>query len=137
EHLKDSLQSEKLAVQLNDIKIKYETERQASENAVLKSENEAREAVIRTQKIFFIAVIIILVLVSILAYSLYRNTLLKKQSIKLLEEQNKEINQKRNELEKLNQVKNKLFSIITHEIRSPLNSLIGTVDLLNSGYLSP
>lgn len=137
EHLKDSLQSEKLAVQLNDVKIKYETERQASENAVLKSENEAREATIRTQKIFFIAVIIILLLVSVLAYALYKNTLFKKRSIKLLEEQNKEIDQKREELEKLNQVKNKIFSIITHEIRSPLNSLIGTVDLLNSGYLSP
>lgn len=48
----------------------------------------------------------------------------------------KEIEQKKNELEQLNLVNNKLFSIIAHDIRSPLSSTHGMVDLLVSGKLS-
>lgn len=48
----------------------------------------------------------------------------------------KEIEKKKNELEYLNIVNNRLFSIIAHDIRSPISSAQGMVDLLVSGKLS-
>lgn len=137
EWIKDSLNSTNVASQLDEIKLKYETERKESENMLLKSEREAQEAVIRTQKIFVIAAMVVLLLVSALAYALYKNAIIRRHSIRMLEEQNREIENKHRELEKLNHLKNKIFSVISHEVRSPLNSLVGTIDLLNSGYLSP
>lgn len=135
--LKDSLNSAELTNQINDIKIKYETARKAKENELLKSEKQAQEAIIQTQQIFVVAILVVLILVSLIAYVLYKNSIIKKESIKILQEQNGEIERKKGELEKLNQVKNKIFSVISHEIKSPLSSLIGTVNLLTSGFLSP
>ena len=50
--------------------------------------------------------------------------------------QHNEIKEQKKELEELNGIKDKLFSIISHEFRSPLNSLKGTLALLKIGALS-
>lgn len=49
----------------------------------------------------------------------------------------KEIERKNRELEKINQTKEKLFSIIAHDLRSPIAQLKGSLDLLNHEYISP
>jgi signal transduction histidine kinase len=41
------------------------------------------------------------------------------------------------ELERLNQVKDKFFSIISHDLRSPINALSGLLDLLDKGAVKP
>lgn len=48
-----------------------------------------------------------------------------------LEEQSKKIIQQNEELEKLNIEKDKLFSIVTHDIKTPLNSIQGYLELLS------
>lgn len=48
---------------------------------------------------------------------------------------NIEIEKRKNELKKLNQVKDRLFSIVSHDLRSPLNSLKGTLALMEMGAL--
>ena len=47
-----------------------------------------------------------------------------------------EISQKSQELEETNKLKDKLFSIVSHDFRSPLNSLRGSLDLLLQGIIS-
>ncbi len=57
----------------------------------------------------------------------------------LNEEINKQIQnvkERNKELEELNGLKDRLFSIIAHEFKSPLNSLKGTLSLIHSGILS-
>ncbi len=51
----------------------------------------------------------------------------RQQDKKLLIEHNKK-------LEKLNSTKDKLFSIIGHDLKNPLNIIIGFAELLNRGY---
>ncbi len=46
------------------------------------------------------------------------------------------VEKQKQELETLNQVQNKLLSIISHDVRAPLNSLQGTLNLLKLGHLS-
>jgi signal transduction histidine kinase len=41
------------------------------------------------------------------------------------------------QLSTVNRVKDRLLSIVTHDIRSPLNSLRGTLNIFNEGYISP
>ena len=48
---------------------------------------------------------------------------------------NIEIEKRKDELKKLNQVKDRLFSIVSHDLRSPLNSLKGTLALMEMGAL--
>ncbi len=47
------------------------------------------------------------------------------------------IEEKNKELEKINETKQKLFSIISHDLRSPIGQLKSSLDLVNRGYLSP
>lgn len=48
----------------------------------------------------------------------------------------KSIQAKNNELEALNKTKEKLFSIIAHDLRSPIAQLKSTLDLVNRDYIS-
>ncbi len=48
-----------------------------------------------------------------------------------------EIETQRKELERLNDQKNKLFSIVAHDLRSPLNSIQGFLELLQEAALTP
>ncbi|HAS41022.1 MAG TPA: hypothetical protein DCS93_11100 [Microscillaceae bacterium] len=53
-----------------------------------------------------------------------------------LEAQNKVLYKQTNRLESLNNLKAKLFSIISHDLRSPINSIQGVLHLMNSDALS-
>jgi signal transduction histidine kinase len=155
--LKDSLLNIDKEKELAEIQARYESEIREQENQLLKKENEAHAATIKIQYIVGIGIVIILILAGILAIIYYRanenekktNDLLRKQKneieeknaalSKLNEEitvQNDAISQQKKELEELNAIKDKLFSIISHEFRSPLNSLKGTLALLKVGALS-
>lgn len=48
-----------------------------------------------------------------------------------------QVEEKNKELEKLNDTKQKLFSIIAHDLRSPIGQLRNSLDLVNKEYMSP
>ncbi|MCU0447950.1 MAG: response regulator [Microscillaceae bacterium] len=54
-----------------------------------------------------------------------------------IKEQKEEIQNQAEQLESLNQLKDKLFSIIAHDLRSPLNTLKGMLTILELDALSP
>ncbi len=47
-----------------------------------------------------------------------------------------EIQKKNEQLEELNEVKDKLFSVVAHDLKGPLNSLKGTLSILRMGALT-
>jgi len=155
--LKDSLLNIDKEKELAEIQGRYEDEIREQENELLKKENEANATTIKMQYIVGIAIIIIFILVGVLAIIYYRGNQTKKKANVLLKQKNDEIEEKnyvlsrlneeitiqneainyqKEELEELNAIKDKLFSIISHEFRSPLNSLKGTLALLKVGALS-
>jgi len=115
-------------------------------NEVGSSITVKKEAYFYQEAWFYLTV---LIFVAILGYVIYRLRVrnLKKTNQQLLEqvhertrdiaEQTEAINLQREELERLNDIKDKLFSIISHDLKSPLNSLIGILKLLSVGGLQP
>lgn len=59
----------------------------------------------------------------------------KKDAAILLEQQD-QIMRSNEEIQKLNKVKDKIFAIISHDLRSPLTSTHNLLDLLNQGLIS-
>lgn len=59
----------------------------------------------------------------------------KKDAAMLMQQQD-EIIRTNKEVQKLNQVKDKIFAIISHDLRSPLTSTHNLLDLLNQGLIS-
>jgi signal transduction histidine kinase len=97
------------------------------------------------------ALIIVVVLVAILSFILYRGYAIKQKINRLLTlqrnrltEQNAEINQQREEilsqsemLQQANDLKDRLFSIIAHDLRSPFNSLLMIIQYLDNQVFTP
>ncbi len=156
-NLKDSLLNIEKEKEIAEIQAKYEDEKRQRENELLKKENEGKAATIRMQKIIGIGIAVISLLAVFLAVIYYRGNINKQRANELLtaqkmeieqknrtlsllndeiNHQNIEISQQKLELEDLNNIKDKLFSIISHEFRSPLNSLKGTLALLKVGALN-
>ena len=77
--------------------------------------------------------IFLMILGAIIAYSLFRNrrmnTMLKHKNLEL-EDLNTRLTAYSAELDGLNRTKNRLISIISHDLKNPFHSLIGFSDLL-------
>jgi len=113
---KDSIFNEEKSRQITQMQILHKTAQKEQENIALKKEqekqlaqSEADRTTIRFQSTVVFATITLLVLVLIFALIFYR----EKQKLKTA-----------------NNTKNKLFSIIGHDLRGPLGNFKGLIDLL-------
>ena len=155
--IKDSIINTEKAQNIVALEAKYESEKREGENELLKTEMEIREAVIQRQRIIFIVSSLLIIVLLVYSITLLRYNNLRKKAGALLREQkdeieiqnitlenlnselshqNQEINKQKTELENLINVKDKLFSILSHDLRSPLNSLAGILHLIKQGLIN-
>lgn len=100
---KDSLLNEKSNRQITEIQTKYETEKKDSEIQLLNKDKEIQAEEIKRQRIFVIAVALVLFLVLSLAFFIYRANRQKQLANIQLERKNKEVLQSKQEIEEKNQ----------------------------------
>mgnify|MGYP001791541097 CR=1 FL=1 len=128
---KDSLFNENQASHLAELKAKFDNEKQASEIAMLKKDQQLQEAHIKRQELIeYVLIIGIFLLSLLLGIFIYAYRVNRRQK-RLLSIQNREIQQQQHTLQELNRTKDRLFSIISHDIKGPLNTLQGFVALLS------
>lgn len=116
---RDSIISEAKTKELQNATVAFETEKREQEILQLQ-ENEAQQKKFYT--LIIISSIILILAVLIIAYIIHRN---KKKTEKL-----------NLALAASNKVKDKMFSVISHDLRSPLNRLQNYLFLLQRGALS-
>lgn len=114
----------------------------SSENKVSTNELENTEEYNKYKLIFYIliAALIIVSIFLILIYSKRNNNIkytqeLEEKNIKI-EMQNESFQEQTKHLENVNNVKDKLFSIVSHDLKDSLSSINGFIDLLKDGSLS-
>jgi signal transduction histidine kinase len=126
--LNDSLLSKEIQNRLSLFQEMFENNLRQSDLELLKAQNETQATrlifVNRTVWVVSVAGLLILGL-GIWLFRLNKKALM----------QNKDLAQKSKELEEINQTKNKLFSIIGHDLRGPVGQVKSIVDLLIRGYL--
>lgn len=121
----DSVAKEEKSSQIKNLQILYETRKTERENASLKSK-------LNFNNLLMSAFAVITVLIGMLLFILESK---KNQQIrlnKLLNQKNEEISEQRDRLDELNQTKNKLFSIIAHDLRGPIGSAYTFLELLTT-----
>jgi signal transduction histidine kinase len=126
----DSLLNEsniKQNTQLED-KILYE-----KKELLLKAEQE-KELV--TQRFYMYATLVVIALLAIILLMFMRNRYIQKKNNTLLAKQNVAIQKQSAELQQLNETKDKIFAIIGHDLRSPINSLRSILALLNNQHIT-
>jgi signal transduction histidine kinase len=119
-HLDDSLTELANKTQIEEIQTRYETDKKELENQTLRLENDSKARIIKAQRYIFAAIAVILMLLIILIIYILR-------SRKKIQKINAELNE-------LNSTKDKLFSVISHDLRSPFNSLLGFLQMLIEDY---
>jgi len=113
-----------------------ESRRQEQENRILLARQAEQEAWIQLQKGLGIGVLILLAIVLGVTLFLYRNVRIRERLNKDLQEKNREVTLKNEELDRLNNLKNKMFAIVAHDLRGPLSSLQSLLYLLRVHDLS-
>ncbi|MET0392166.1 MAG: tetratricopeptide repeat-containing sensor histidine kinase, partial [Chitinophagaceae bacterium] len=120
--MRDSISQVENAISQADISRQVREREQQLEIALLKKSNELN----KTYLLITISLSVIAALVIVFFYYIFRKTA----------RLNRLISAQKEELEQLNNVKNRLFSIVSHDLRAPVNSLSSFIDLLDDGDLS-
>ena len=94
------------------------------------------EKALAKQKIYIYIFIIILIIFSIIVFIIYRNEQIQKKLNFELRSNKSELEQKQAYLNELNQTKNKLFSIIGHDLRGPIGAFQGLLKLFKEGEMT-
>ena len=116
--------------------VSFETENKDAEIAALSQARQLQIFEIKRHELISNILVIVVALTIILLFTVYRSSTRRKRINGLLLEHQEEIKKRSAELEQLNQVKDKFFSIISHDLRSPMNALAGTLDLLEQKHIS-
>lgn len=134
--LEDSLFSQELQGKLLRSQLRFETEARDSQIAMLSQKDAFQSSELRKQEFVRNILVVVMALSVILLVSVYRSGRRRRQINTLLLQHQEEMEKRSEELERLNQVKDKFFSIISHDLRSPINALSGLLDLLDKGAVS-
>lgn len=127
--LKDSLESERKTRQIKEVEAQYALQAMESENEQLAELAEIREEQYEASKQqnakLIIGVIILagLTITTIVLLIMVRRSLRRQKAQK-------------EELEELNAIKDQMFSIVSHDFKSPLNSLRSILNLVEEGELT-
>jgi signal transduction histidine kinase/uncharacterized protein HemY len=136
--LRDSLNNAEYRNRIAKLQILYETEKKEKENKLLRLENEAKENALKQQNIIITFLVIVAFLIAGLAILLFVTYKNRQKYTQLVEEKNKLLEKSENILRETNAMKDKFFSIISHDLRNPFAALSMAVDNLkyNMDYMS-
>ncbi|MFD2247122.1 tetratricopeptide repeat-containing sensor histidine kinase [Pontibacter ruber] len=150
----DSIKNEQVANQIAQVQVKYETARKDKENLELKIEHKLHQEELEHKSIVQYFIIALLLLVCVVAFVFFRgrqrlrhinnmltqkNELITQSNLALNEHQEvltlqaAQLQKQKEELERLNGIKDKLFSVIAHDLRGPLVSLKGLLHVMAMG----
>jgi signal transduction histidine kinase len=135
--IKDSLYQIETTAKVLELEKKYETEKKNTQIAILEKENQHQEDQILVQhaqrNYLLLTILLVSGILGIFVYFFYYykkvNKLLQSQSKNILEQKN-QISEQNVKLQKSVNTQNKLFSIIGHDLRSPLASIFNISQLI-------
>jgi signal transduction histidine kinase len=135
--LEDSLFSQDMQEKLFRDQMRFATEAKDSQIAALSRARDIKDDQIKRQEFIRNILVVVMALSVILLATVYRSGQRRRQINTLLLQHQEDMEKRSEELERLNQVKDKFFSIISHDLRSPINALAGLLDLLDKGAVKP
>lgn len=124
---RDTIWQRERSNRIAELEIIYETDRREAENTMLKEANQLKEQVIANQRRFvFLSLSATVVFVTLMII-----VIISRRNIK---RNNRELRDLHTRLTEVNNTKDKLFSIISHDLRGPYSALLGLLELLSESF---
>lgn len=125
--LNDSISNAEIKTEVYHLDKTYETEKKEAQILLLNKENEIKAAKIKRNTILLVSFSLLALLFLSLAIVLKRNNNFKTETNLLLQEKNEQ-------LRTLNATKDKLFSIVAHDLKNPLSAFRNITGSLKNQY---
>ncbi|MGJ3236686.1 tetratricopeptide repeat-containing sensor histidine kinase [Marivirga sp.] len=115
---RDSINNEENIREIADLRTEYEVSKREAEIELLRTEQ-------KNQYIIFTSMAVIILLLAIASFLYYRNSRRKQTLNLILKERKEEAEAQRDQLEAINETREKFLSIIAHDLMGPVNSFKG------------
>lgn len=130
--LKDSLSEQRRGAVTQSIQSRYDSEIKNAQIELPTKDAVIKENELKAQRLLMYVGIGILVILALLVFNLIQSNQRNKTANRLLSVQNELIQDQSRQMEILNKTKDKILSIISHDMRSPLAGLKGLVNLMGT-----
>jgi signal transduction histidine kinase len=135
--LEDSLFSQGMQAKLLQDQLRFETVDKEDQIRQLTRLEALQKGELKKQGMVTNILVVAIALTAILLFTVYRSGQRRIRINRLLIEHQEDIKKRSQELEQLNQVKDKFFSIISHDLRSPINALSAILDMMDNNQIKP
>ena len=120
---RDSIWNETTTQTILELEQKYLAEEQQQQIAILQKEEQLSKSQIRTQRVTILGISSISILLLLFGYIINQQRIKLKKGYELLEKGQQEIVRINGELNQSIAAKNRLLSIVGHDLRGPLNAI--------------
>jgi len=130
----DSIDAGQFKIQTEEIKTRYEVAQMEEANIRLQNDLATQNRINRIQWAVVIIVSLLVIVSLILLLMLRKKRMVLKSANLKLAEQKLQLEAKADELDNLNHTKDMFFSIVAHDLKSPLQGILGCISVLNEDY---
>lgn len=128
-YLKDSLGPLMTAQRIQELEKQFKMQKKDREIEILAKENEIRRKQSQQTRIISVVLVVFIIMLSIMLYLIYRARKQERHA-------RLQISRQSEELKRLNEIKDSIFSILSHDMRSPIAALKSLLDMWDEGLIN-